>query len=93
MMDGQGHGLGGPPSPALDTVLGGLLSRAGQGDEAAFSRFYDLSAPRVFGLVRRVVRDAGQAEQVHGEVFVEVWRTASRYRQGSGALGRLLAVA
>lgn len=92
-MNGQGHERGGPSAPALDTVLGPLLSRAGQGDEAAFSRLYDLAAARVFGLVRRVVRDAEQAEHVSGEVFVEVWRTASRYRQGSGALAWVLSVA
>ncbi|WP_020142077.1 sigma factor [Terracoccus sp. 273MFTsu3.1] len=92
-MDGQAQPLSGPASSALDSVLGSLLSSAGQGDEAAFSRLYDLAASRVFGLVRRVVRDPDNAEHVSGEVFVEVWHTAARYRSGSGALAWVLAVA
>ena len=92
-MDGQGQPLNGPSDGALDDVLGALLLRGSQGDEAAFSRLYDLAAARVFGLVRRVVRDAAGAEHVSGEVFLEVWRTAARYRPGSGALAWILAVA
>ncbi|GAA2740976.1 hypothetical protein GCM10009868_05230 [Terrabacter aerolatus] len=83
----------GVSSPALDGVLGPLLSQAGQGDEAAFARLYDLSASRVHGLVQRVVRDADEAEQVSAEAFVEVWRTASRFRPGGDALAWLLAIA
>src|SRR5690242_17528225 len=57
----------------------GLLRAVGRGDEAAFGRLYDLVAPRVHGLVRRVVRDPAQAEEVTQEVLVEVWRTAARF--------------
>ncbi|MGO4663862.1 sigma factor [Terrabacter sp. 2TAF16] len=92
-MDGHGQEHSAQSAPALDGVLGPLLSRASQGDEAAFSRLYDLAAARVFGLVSRVVRDVEQAEHVSGEVFVEVWRTAARYRSGSGALAWILSVA
>lgn len=92
-MDGQGLPHRGRPAPALDHDLGALLSSTGHGDEAAFSRLYDLVAARVYGLVRRVVRDGGEAEHVSGEVFVEIWRTASRFRPGSGALAWVLAVA
>jgi RNA polymerase sigma-70 factor (ECF subfamily) len=59
-----------------------LVSR---GDELAFERLYEqLSAP-VFGLIRRVVRDRAQAEEVAQEVMVEVWRTASRFDPGRGS--------
>jgi RNA polymerase sigma-70 factor (ECF subfamily) len=66
--------------------IDGLLGAVARGDDAAFARLYDLLAPRVFGLARRVLRDPAQAEEMAQEVLVEVWRTASRFdaRRGSG---------
>ena len=63
-----------------------LLRAVGRGDDRAFARLYDLLAPRVFGLARRVLRDPAQAEEMAQEVLVEVWRTAPRYdpERGSG---------
>ena len=66
--------------------IDGLLRAVARGDDAAFARLYDLLAPRVFGLARRVLRDPAQAEEMAQEVLVEVWRTASRFdaQRGSG---------
>jgi len=63
-----------------------LLRAVARGDDSAFARLYDLLAPRVFGLARRVLRDPAQAEEMAQEVLVEVWRTASRFdaERGSG---------
>ncbi|MFI9006787.1 ECF RNA polymerase sigma factor SigK [Actinosynnema sp. NPDC053489] len=64
-----------------------LLGRVARGDEEAFEQLYDRLAGTVFGLVRRVVRDHAQSEEVTQEVLVEVWRTASRFdpRRGSAS--------
>lgn len=56
-----------------------LLQRAGRGDTAAFAEFYDRTAPAVFGLIRSVLPDVGQAERTTLEVYRHAWRTASRY--------------
>src|SRR6185369_2072824 len=48
-----------------------LLPRVARGDEAAFEQLYDLVISPVFGLVRRVVRDPAQSEEVVQEVMVE----------------------
>jgi RNA polymerase sigma-70 factor (ECF subfamily) len=56
-----------------------LLAKAGRGDGDAFAALYDLLAGRVYGLVRRVVRDPAQSEEVTQEVFVEIWRNAARF--------------
>lgn len=56
-----------------------LLALAALGDHAAFARLYDLMAPRVFGLVRRVLRDPAQSEEVTQEVFLEIWQSAGRF--------------
>jgi RNA polymerase sigma-70 factor, ECF subfamily len=56
-------------------ATGELMARIARGDTAAFSELYDAMAPRVYGLVRRVLRNPAQSEEV----------TASRYgaRRGS----------
>jgi len=62
-----------------------LLSRAARGDEAAFGSLYDLTSSKVFGLVRRVVRDPAHAEEVTQEVYLQVWRQAGRFDRAKGS--------
>jgi RNA polymerase sigma-70 factor (ECF subfamily) len=75
------------PVPAPETVpdAGLLLAAVARGDEKAFGRLYDLVAPRVYGLVRRVLRDPAQAEEVAQEILVEVWRSAARWDAERGS--------
>ncbi|GAA4604018.1 RNA polymerase sigma-70 factor (ECF subfamily) [Actinoplanes octamycinicus] len=64
---------------------GDLLKAVAGGDEQAFGRLYDLFAPRVFGLIRRILGDPAQAEEVAQEVLVEIWRTAARFDPSRGS--------
>ena len=61
-----------------------LLAAIAAGDRDAFSRFYDLTAPMAFGLIRRVLRDPEAAAEVLQEVFWQVWQDASRYDAARG---------
>ena len=61
-----------------------LLLATARGDQQAFAALYDRLAPTVHGIVRRVVRDPAQSEEVSQEVFVEIWRTAVRFDPDRG---------
>ncbi|MET8819604.1 sigma-70 family RNA polymerase sigma factor [Streptomyces rochei] len=71
-----------------------LLVLVAGGDQKAFEDLYGLISGPVFGLVRRVVRDPAQSEEVTQEVLLELWRSAARFdpRRGS-ALAWILTVA
>jgi RNA polymerase sigma-70 factor, ECF subfamily len=62
-----------------------LLLAVARGDQAAFAALYDSVGPLVHGVVRRVVRDPAQSEEVTQEVMVEVWRTAVRFDPDRGS--------
>jgi RNA polymerase sigma-70 factor (ECF subfamily) len=70
---------------AGEEALERLLALVARGDEQAFAELYQRVAAAVFGLVTRVVRDPAQAEEVTQEVFVELWRTASRFDPARGS--------
>ncbi len=71
-----------------------LLVATASGDRGAFSLLYDQTAPRVFGLVRRLLVDAAQAEEVTQDVFLEIWQTATRFDPERGnAVAWLLTLA
>ncbi len=76
---------GGRPEAAPGGDLAVLIGRVARGDDAAFAALYDSAAPAVFGVVRRVVRDPAQSEEVTQEVLLEIWRTASRFDGARGS--------
>lgn len=68
-----------------DTPLHDLVARVARGDEDAFEALYHRVSGQVLGLIRRVLRDPAQSEEVAQEVFVEVWRTATRFDADRGS--------
>jgi RNA polymerase sigma-70 factor (ECF subfamily) len=49
------------------------------GDESALSSLYDRSSRLIFGLLLRILNDAGLAEEVLLDVYMQVWRQAAKY--------------
>ncbi|MBT2378541.1 MULTISPECIES: sigma-70 family RNA polymerase sigma factor [unclassified Streptomyces] len=75
--------ISGVPSPEPD--LQELMVLVARGDQDAFARVYDAVSGPVLGLVRSVLRDPAQSEEVAQEVLVEVWRTAPRFQASRGS--------
>lgn len=71
-----------------------LIRLVALGDEAAFEELYDQVSPRVFGLVRRVLRDPAQSQEVTQEIFLDIWEHANRFDADRGkAMSWILVIA
>ena len=67
-----------------DADLDALLTLVARGDQGAFEALYERLARPAYGLIRKVLRDPAQSEEVVQEVLLEVWRTASRFDPARG---------
>jgi RNA polymerase sigma factor (sigma-70 family) len=77
-----------------DSELAQLLLAIAKADQAALATFYDATVSRVYSVALRIVRLADLAEEVTADVFMQVWREASRYDINRGrVLGWLLIIA
>lgn len=70
---------------AENVELALLLRDCGRADQEAFAELYDRTSARVFGLVLRVLQDAGYAEETTQEVYLQIWRTASGFDPAKGS--------
>jgi RNA polymerase sigma-70 factor, ECF subfamily len=73
------------PAAGQDEDLAQLLARVARGDHQAFEAVYGELASPVYGMIRQVLRNPAQSEEVAQEVLLEIWRTASRYDPGKGS--------
>ena len=76
--------LPGETDQSSATTAEELMLRIATGNENAFEELYDRLSPQVFGLVRRILKDQAQSEEVTQEVFVEAWQQAARYDSARG---------
>ncbi len=72
------------PEPDPGPDLAALLTLVARGDHRAFELVYGELAGPVYGVVRQVLRDPAQSEEVAQEVLLEIWRMASRFDPARG---------
>jgi RNA polymerase sigma factor (sigma-70 family) len=75
------------PAPLEDAALVGLVR---EGDPAALESLYLRYGRPCYSLARRILGDEQLAQDVVQEVFLALWRDASRYDVARGAFGTWL---
>jgi RNA polymerase sigma-70 factor (ECF subfamily) len=69
-----------------------LLARVAGQDVSALSELYDRYAPRVFGLIARILPSRDAAEEILREVFVRLWVASPILSREGGSVGAWLVV-
>lgn len=62
-----------------NAALASLLERTALGDQTAFARLYQRTAPGLFALSLRILQDRAAAEEALADSYVKIWRYAERY--------------
>ena len=71
--------------PAQNQVLAGLLAACARKDQAAFSRLYQSTSSKLFGVAVRILRREDWAEEVLQDCYVSIWNHAGSYEAGRSA--------
>ncbi|MCP4042940.1 MAG: hypothetical protein GY731_13440, partial [Gammaproteobacteria bacterium] len=59
-----------------------LLQACAQNDQKALERLYELTAPKLFGLLLRILKREDLAQDVLQEAFLKIWKHAPDYNPG-----------
>ena len=68
-----------------------LVSAIAYGDESAMGQLYDRYSPIVYSIALRVLGDAGTAEDLLQEIFMQLWRNPAAFDPKRGTLAPWLA--
>lgn len=72
-------------SRVRDQELIALVGRVATGDQSALATLYDTTNRLIYGLILRVLSEAGAAEEVLLDVYTQVWRQAASYDTQRGS--------
>lgn len=67
-----------------DDPLAPLLARVALQDRAAFSALYSATAPKLMGVLLRILGNKPEAEDALQEVFTRIWLRAAAYNPEKG---------
>ncbi|MFC7208316.1 sigma-70 family RNA polymerase sigma factor [Comamonas endophytica] len=73
------------PVPVEDFDYEATLQACAAGERGAMQRLYEQEAARLFGVVRRIVRDAALAEDVLHDACVNIWSRAASFDPARGS--------
>ena len=68
-----------------DPLLPGLLAGCARRDRDAFSKLYQATSPKLYGVALRILRREDWAEEVLQECYVSIWTHAPEYRPALAA--------
>jgi RNA polymerase sigma-70 factor (ECF subfamily) len=74
----------GPPG-ACGLTQKELIQNVADGDQQALASLYDATSRTVYGLLLRILSDAGTAEEVLLDVYTQAWRQAASFDGGRGS--------
>jgi RNA polymerase sigma-70 factor (ECF subfamily) len=74
-----------PTKPTDPATLAKLIGAVALGDQVAYRRLYDATAPKLFAVALRILREEGRAEDVLQDSFVNVWNGAAGYNASLSA--------
>lgn len=57
-----------------------------RGDKAAMGALYDQLSGPLYSLAYRMLGDAGEAQDLTQDIFLQLWRTAAGYEPGRGSV-------
>jgi len=78
-----------PRQPVPDSAL---VERIMAGDERALAALYDRYAGMLYAMLLRILKDAGAAEEVLQDLYLQLWRGAARFDAKRGSLAGWLLV-
>ena len=71
-----------------------LLRDVARQDRAAFREVYRLTAPKLSGVLTRMLRDRSEVEDALQDVYIRIWQRAGQFDPARGAaMGWLVAIA
>jgi RNA polymerase sigma-70 factor (ECF subfamily) len=63
-----------------------LIAAMARGEQAALSRLYGLTVPKLVAMARRILKDPADVEEVVCDSYLHAWRTADQYRGNRGSV-------
>jgi RNA polymerase sigma factor (sigma-70 family) len=70
---------------AIEAQVAAALARCAAGERSALRVIYDIEAPRMVGVARRILRRQDLAEEATQDTFMRVWRAARTFDPQKGA--------
>ncbi len=70
-----------------------LIDAVARGDRDAFGKLYQRTAPKLFAILLRILRNRGAAEDALQDVFLRIWQNAGSFSAEAGPpMGWLISV-
>lgn len=73
------------PLPPDEFDYAQALSACASGDRSALQRLYEQESPRLLGMLLRLVRDRGLAEDLLHDAWMRLWQQAARFDPARGS--------